>query len=192
MSKTCLKKQKPSRMKRISKISLVIIIFSTFFIFLSAFFIVFPKPYRSAFDNAAKTFGVDENLLYAIAKTESGFDARAVSVKGATGIMQIMPATAAFTLGLLDKTEKIDLFNPFDNVYCGAAYFAYLTDKYENENVAVAAYNAGEGNVDKWLADETVFRNGKFINVPFAETDKYLKKVKKFKQLYMILYKPFS
>ena len=68
-----------------------------------------------------------------------------------------------------------------------------MFDKFNDERVALAAYNAGEGNVITWLSDENYSENGKTLSViPFSETRAYVEKVLKFKRLYKILYKPFQ
>jgi hypothetical protein len=112
------------------------------------------------FQKAASTYGVDENLLKAIAKAESGFDANATSKSGAMGIMQLMPATAK-ALGVSDA------YDPEQNIMGGAKYISSLLEKYDgNVSYALAAYNAGSGNVDKYGGIP-----------PFEETQNYVTKI---------------
>lgn len=112
------------------------------------------------FRRASEQYGVPENLLKAVAKAESGFQADAVSSCGAEGIMQLMPSTAA-SLGVSDA------FDPEQNVMGGAKYLAGLLSSYGgNEKLALAAYNAGSGNVKKYGGIP-----------PFKETQNYVKKV---------------
>lgn len=96
------------------------------------------------FDNVSTEYGVDVNLLKAVAQAESGFDTNAVSSCGAMGIMQLMPETAN-SLGVED---------PFDAEQCitgGAKMLSYLLDDYNgNVTLALAAYNAGSGSVQKY------------------------------------------
>lgn len=109
---------------------------------------------ESIFAGAAKEFGINENFLKAVAKAESGFDPDAVSGCGAQGIMQLMP----FTL------ESYGVTDPFDakqNIYAGAQLLSELLDNYNgNATLALAAYNAGSGSVQKYGGvppyDETV------------------------------------
>lgn len=112
------------------------------------------------FREASETYGVPENLLKAVAKAESGFNANATSSCGAMGIMQLMPATAK-SLGVTDA------YNPYQNIMGGAQYLSRLLKNYNgNTTLAVAAYNAGGGAVAKY--------NGV---PPYSETRAYVKKV---------------
>lgn len=109
---------------------------------------------ESIFAGAAKEFGINENFLKAVAKAESGFDSDAVSGCGAQGIMQLMPFTS----------ESYGVTDPFDakqNIYAGAQLLSELLDNYNgNATLALAAYNAGSGSVQKYGGvppyDETV------------------------------------
>jgi len=118
------------------------------------------KDLDQIFEEAAAKYGLPVNLLKAVAKAESNFDANAVSSCGAMGIMQLMPATA--------KSLKVD--NPFDaeeNINGGARYLSYLYNKYDGDlNLTLAAYNAGPGNVAKYDGVP-----------PFTETQNYIKKI---------------
>jgi hypothetical protein len=112
------------------------------------------------FQEAADTYGVDVNLLTAIAKQESGFDASATSSCGAQGIMQLMPATAQ-SLGVTDA------YDPYENIMGGAKLISQLLNQYDGDvSLALAAYNAGSGNVAKYGGIP-----------PFAETQNYVAKV---------------
>lgn len=112
------------------------------------------------FEAAAEKYGVDIDLLKAIAKAESNFNPKATSKSGAMGIMQLMPATAK---GLGVK----DAYDPQQNIMGGAKYIASLLEKYDgNISYALAAYNAGSGNVAKYGGIP-----------PFEETQKYVAKV---------------
>lgn len=118
------------------------------------------QPLEQIFQKAAQTYGVDESLLKAMAKAESGFDPNATSKSGAMGIMQLMPATAK-GLGVTDA------YDPEQNIMGGAKYIASLLDKYDgNVSYALAAYNAGSGNVDKYGGIP-----------PFEETQNYVTKI---------------
>jgi soluble lytic murein transglycosylase-like protein len=106
--------------------------------------------------------GIDPAVVMSIIKAESGFRADAVSPKGALGLMQLMPETAA-ELGY-DPTD------PTENIQAGTQYMSWLVDRYKNRRnglkLAIAAYNAGPGNVDRYRGVP-----------PFAETRTYVKRV---------------
>lgn len=112
------------------------------------------------FQKASDTYGVSKDLLKAMAKAESNFQANATSHCGAMGIMQLMPATAS-SLGVSDA------YDPEQNIMGGAQYMSRLLEKYNgNLSYAIAAYNAGSGNVDKYGGIP-----------PFNETQNYVAKV---------------
>ncbi|BCN31268.1 lytic transglycosylase domain-containing protein [Anaeromicropila herbilytica] len=112
------------------------------------------------FDKAAAKYNIPVELLKAVGRTESNFNAKAVSCCGAQGVMQLMPATAR-SLGVSDS------FDAEQNIMGGAKYLSSLLKKYNgNTKLAVAAYNAGSGNVAKYGGIP-----------PFKETQNYVKKV---------------
>lgn len=123
-------------------------------------------PFQNSFQRASKESGIDVSLLYSIARAESGFNSRALSPKGAGGVMQLMPATAA---GLGVKNN----FDPEQNIRGGAKYFKSLMDKYGgNQDKALAGYNMGPGNLDKWMKTHEF----KVDDLP-KETREYVRKV---------------
>jgi len=123
--------------------------------------------YDSIIEKAAASASVEPNLLRAVIVVESGFNSRAVSKRGAVGLMQLMPATAT----------RFGVSNPYDpreNVHAGARYLKFLIDRFgQNVRLALAAYNAGEDAVD---------RNGGQIP-PFTETMAYVPRVMKIYQM---------
>src|SRR6202789_3912155 len=123
--------------------------------------------YDSIIEKAATAASVEPNLLRAVIVVESGFNSRAVSKRGAMGLMQLMPATAT----------RFGVSNPYDplqNVHAGARYLKFLIDRFgQDVRLALAAYNAGEDAVD---------RNGGQIP-PFSETMAYVPRVMKIYQM---------
>jgi len=118
--------------------------------------------YRDIIERAAREHGIHPDLVYAVAAVESSFDPLARSVKGAQGLMQLMPDTA-------DRFGVRDAWNPDDNVRGGASYLRYLLDLFQGDvRLALAAYNAGE----------SVVLNLKRIP-PYAETRTYVAKIMK-------------
>ena len=153
------------------------------------FYLYFPRKYAGIIQTYSEIFGVETALGYAVVKTESDFNEKAVSKKGAKGLMQITDATAKFVSEKFFDNEEFDLFDARINVKYGVKYLSYLLDKFKDEKTAVAAYNAGEGNVKKWLLDERYSKNGETLfKAPFNETDEYVKKVEIAKKFYKFLY----
>ncbi len=117
-------------------------------------------------------------LIEAVMYTESKFDEKAVSKMGAVGVMQLMPETAAW-ISEESGLPADHLADPAENIPLGSWYLNFLLKKYHNNEVlALAAYNAGRGNVDEWIEElgwEEGFSN---INaIPFPETREFIKSV---------------
>ncbi|MGH9457458.1 MAG: lytic transglycosylase domain-containing protein [Thermoanaerobaculia bacterium] len=109
---------------------------------------------------AARKFDVDAALVSAVIKAESDYDPRTVSHKGAQGLMQLMPATAR-------RFGVADAFDPRANVHAGTRYLRWLLDRFDGRvELALAGYNAGEGNVDRYEGVP-----------PFRETREYIRRI---------------
>lgn len=170
---------------RIFEVSLLLLVttFLTCLIFANAAKI---KKYRSIADSASKTFKVEASLIFAVIKVESNFNEKAVSKKNACGLMQITLSTFSYVVKTYGLEYSVDdIFTPKANVYVGTAYLSYLIEKFGYEEVALAAYNAGEGNVKKWLCDKNYSIDGKILtDIPFKETSDYVERVQKYKNYY--------
>jgi len=126
-----------------------------------------PGMLERSITKAAAKYSLPPGLIKAVIRAESNFDAQAVSTAGAQGLMQLMPATA----------EELGVRNPFDidqNVDGGSRYLRKMLDRFNGDvKLALAAYNAGPGTVEKYDGD-----------VPYRETQNYVKRVMRFSTMY--------
>ena len=152
---------------------------------------LYPVKYTEFVETYAEENNLSDSFVYAVIKCESSFESDAVSYVGARGLMQIMPDTFDWIKGRLkDNADYDDMFSPEDNIKYGCHLYGYLMEKYESEELAVAAYHAGMGNVDKWLKNEEYSEDGETLsNIPFPSTKKYVTKVIETKKIYEKLYK---
>lgn len=156
---------------------------------------IYPRAHFDIIKEEASKNSIDPYLILAIIKTESGFNKLATSQKNAKGLMQIMDSTAEEINNNAEVVEDINEANIYDeniNIALGCKYFSDLVNKYEgNYYIAICAYNAGMGNVNKWLEQGIISKdldNYKNIELPFNETQKYLKKVITSYKMYRLLY----
>jgi soluble lytic murein transglycosylase len=142
----------------------------------------YPLHYSSIVRVHAKNYDLDPSLLAAVIEQESKFRADAKSSAGAIGLMQLQPATAkgiAIRTGG-SKFVLSDLYDPELNIRYGSWYLHHLMVKYGDERLALAAYNAGQQNVDRWRAAGE--------GVQFPETRAYVDKVERLKKIYRRAY----
>ncbi len=175
---------------------IVIIIIGSAFVMKYAYnryiYMSYPLKYEDEVKAASKKYGVDEELIYAIIKTESNFNPNAESSAGARGLMQITPETFEWIqLYYTDENDYTadDLYDYKVNIDYGTNILSILLDMYENEDTAICAYNAGMGRVDGWLEDPKYSDDGITLKeIPISETDAYLEKVQTNKNAYIKLY----
>ncbi len=138
----------------------------------------YPLRYSEFVRVHAREHGLDPALLAAVIYQESKFRPSAESSSGAIGLMQLTPATAKGiairTGGHAFKTK--DLYDPEINIRYGAWYLDDLFKKYHSERLVLAAYNAGQGNVDRWRS--------RGVGIQFPETVAYVKRVEKLQRIY--------
>ena len=151
----------------------------------------YPREYAEYVETYAEQYGVPETMIFAVIRTESGFDSGAVSHAGAVGLMQIMPDTFAWLTNemLFDHLDAGMLYDPETNIKYGTYYLSRLYDRYGDWELALAAYNGGQGNVDEWLEDSAYADGeGGLKEIPFRETRQYVKKALKARDVYERLY----
>jgi soluble lytic murein transglycosylase len=142
----------------------------------------YPLSYEHIVAGHAENYDLDPALLAAVIYRESKFDARARSSSGAIGLMQLLPATAkGIALHTGGTRFRIDdLYEPEINVRYGSFYLKRLLTKYGDTRLALAAYNAGQANVDRWLeANE---------GIAFPETREYVDSVLELRDIYADAY----
>ena len=142
----------------------------------------YPLSYSAIIRGHARNYDLDPALLAAVVYQESKFHANARSDSGAIGLMQLLPETAkgiaVHTGGSRFRVD--DLYDPEINVRYGAWYLRHLLTKYGDEQTALAAYNAGQDNVDRWRAEGR--------GIAFAETRHYVERVEDLKEVYRKAY----
>jgi soluble lytic murein transglycosylase len=143
----------------------------------------YPLRYDSIVRGRASAERLSPALLAAVIEQESKFDPNARSSAGAVGLMQLTPQTAEGIAQYTGGSAFVlsDLTKPAINVRYGAWYLRHLLDRYHDERTALAAYNAGEQNVDRWLAAHE--------GIQFAETRAYVDRVERLKGIYARAYK---
>ncbi|MFS8501725.1 MAG: lytic transglycosylase domain-containing protein [Caldicoprobacter sp.] len=155
---------------------------------------MYPLKYEALILEYANEYGLDPYLVCAVIWVESKFNEVATSHKGARGLMQVIPSTgqwAAQKLGIEGYTDD-SLYDPAVNIRIGCWYLNRLRHHFKgNMGLALAAYNGGSGNVERWLQDPRYSKDGEELdNIPFRETrdfvDRVWKAYHKYKQLYCI------
>jgi peptidoglycan lytic transglycosylase len=142
----------------------------------------YPLHYKQIVRGHAHNYELDPALLAAVIYQESKFKADAESKSGAIGLMQLLPDTAkGIALHTGGSAFRVDdLYDPEINVRYGAWYLRHLLRKYDDERTALAAYNAGQDNVDRWRRDG--------VGIQFSETRAYVKRVEDLKKIYRDAY----
>ena len=157
--------------------------------------IIYPKTYKEAVTIYEEKYNIEENLVFALIKAESNFNKEAISNSNAIGLMQLMEETAKDVakknnIELDIENTKEELFNIYKNIEIGMCYLSTLMKKYNNEGVALAAYNAGIGTVDAWIETGVIKADGSDIeNIPYKETNNYVRKILRDYKIYEDLYK---
>ncbi len=150
--------------------------------------VVYPLKYTDTVNRYVEEYDLPPSLVYGVIHTESHFDETAISSVGAKGLMQIMDSTFDWVLQKLGEEEG-DVFNADTNIRCGTKLLRILSDEYTHTETVLAAYNAGIGNVSKWLANEEYSDDGETLHtIPIEETRNYVKRVLNAQKMYQNLY----
>jgi soluble lytic murein transglycosylase len=174
--------------RRLAASTLLIVAVAASFVYLRsgepAWFqrVRYPLKYEQIVRGHARNYQLDPALVAAVIYQESKFRSDAESSSGAIGLMQLQPETAK---GIAIRTggsrfQTSDLYDPEINVRYGSWYLRHLLDKYSDEKTALAAYNAGQSNVDEWRAAGT--------GIQFSETRAYVDRVEELKSVYRDAY----
>ncbi|MBO8171841.1 MAG: lytic transglycosylase domain-containing protein [Bacillaceae bacterium] len=171
-------------MKITSKEILLLLTLVSLFLLLNSATVwkaMYPIHYQEEVKTASRQYDVDPYLILSIIQIESNFNHNRISKKGAVGLMQLMPDTARWVIEQAGFPEEsiYNLDQPVINVHLGSWYLSFLDRKFNgNETAVVAAYNAGPGNVERWLSEGTWDGRMETIeHIPYGETRHYLHRV---------------
>lgn len=152
----------------------------------------YPLKYTEMVERSGEVTGLSQSLLYAVIRTESGFQPEAQSSVGARGLMQITPDTlnwVRYRMGETGAAQPELLFMPEANIHYGAQTLALLLKEFGALDTALAAYHAGWGNVTRWLGDDRYSEDGKSLDcIPFNDTNSYVTKVLSTANMYRSVY----
>ncbi|MGL4572374.1 MAG: lytic transglycosylase domain-containing protein [Clostridium sp.] len=151
----------------------------------------FPYKHKEIVDKYSKEYNLDPLFVLSIIKAESKFNSNARSHKDAVGLMQITDSTGewiAEQMGIKNYSSDM-LYDESTNVKMGCWYLNNLYKEFNDKDLVISAYNAGRGNVNKWLKDNNYSKDGKNIHyIPFPETKNYVDKVNVYYKVYKYLY----
>ena len=164
-----------------------------FFVSVSILKSLYTVKYYNYIEKYSAMYDLDKYLVMSVIKAESNFDKDAVSVKDARGLMQITPLTANWIAEQINLIEfSLDKLNdPEINIFMGCWYLNNLRKEFNGDYVLIlSAYNAGRGNVNKWLKNEEFSKDGKKLDyIPFKETELYIKNIGLNYNIYKYLYR---
>lgn len=176
-------------------ITLLLIIFISVTLGLIILTVKYPLAYRNIIVKYSKEYDVDPYLIASIINVESRYDRLALSPKEAKGLMQISPQTGQWASEVLeiDNYDNEDLFEVDLNIRIGSWYIDRLFKEFDRElDLVLAAYNAGSGNVNKWILNKEYSSDGVNLDkIPFKETEDYLVRVQNNYKVYSKIYKNY-
>lgn len=173
--------------KYVRLISITALILCVGFVFIFYLFL-YPLKHKGTIIKYSNETHIPAYVIASVINTESSFNRKAVSDRGAVGLMQILPSTAEWVCDKIgEEYDYNKLFIADFNIKVGSHYLAYLINKFNNLSTAIVAYNAGEGTVGKWLKISEYSNNGVSLEIiPYKESKDYLNKVICALDVYMI------
>lgn len=167
----------------------IVLVLALFFgAFVCVLNFLYPQKHIDLIRKYADKYNLPPELVASVVNVESNFKEDAKSNKGAVGLMQLMPQTANWLNG--KELSEEELKNPETNLNLGCLYLSSLLQEFENIDCALAGYNAGPGNVTKWLKSDEYSKDNKTLEkIPFKETENYVKKIKSNVRIYKFLLK---
>lgn len=199
MSKTAKQTAKPVRRKWLAALEagLLLLLVAAAALLLRAGYVrymkaAYPLKYDTLVQTWAGEYEIPPSLVYAVIRTESSFDPNAVSRADARGLMQLTEDTLAWAMSKAGDEEPLtaeDLFRPEINIRYGVYVLKLLGEQFKEQDTALAAYNAGMGNVRKWLDDPAYSDDGVHLkDIPYKETREYVVRVRDAQAMYRELY----
>lgn len=178
-------------MKFVKKLMAIVLVMLLIAGVVMGIYTIYPLKHAEHIRQVADSTGVDRYLVAAMIKAESNYNENALSKANAKGLMQLTDETAAFCAEKMGMELKDgDVFDPETNIRLGVYYYKRVLEIFNyNEELAIAAYNAGEGRVREWLSNESYSSDGESLDViPYKETENHIKKIKKYQKIYKFLY----
>lgn len=178
---------------RLIRFLLGVILWCALFLFIGyiALCITFPVKYMDIIEKYSDKYDLEPEFVCAVINTESHFNEDVESEKGATGLMQIMPDTAQWAVKQMgyEDFDFRDINKPEVNIKIGCWILDFLLKQFNGDReLAAAAYNAGIGNVKKWLESTNYSYNGESLHsIPYGETQRYVKKIDLYTKVYRII-----
>ncbi len=151
----------------------------------------YPLKYLDIISKYSEEYSLEPSFVASVIYVESRFDNDAESHKGAIGLMQLMPDTAEWIAGKMKiKDYDVDMLKEPDlNIEMGCWYLEFLNQRFNSEEVVLAAYNGGHNRIKQWLDDEQLSDDGETLkDIPYKETDDYVQRVEDAKEKYEELY----
>ena len=151
----------------------------------------YPLKYQNYVERYAAENHLDKYFVYAVIRTESGFDPSAESNVGARGLMQIMEDTFDWIKFKSEDEEDVyyDMYDAETNIKYGCRLLGYLMEEFGDIEVVAAAYHAGRGNVNEWLSNKKNSKDGVHLDeIPISDTAHYVDKIKKAMDKYVKMY----